>query len=154
MCLCLQMSDMSTFTHREIFLSLDFLFLWALLFQSGSRDTQVLLIIGNDVANHLIAVLLNTSVFGGGLIPFVLDNFIPGTDEEIRLIKWREQGLEHNGSEGDQLILSSSSIYDLPFGMNLIKRYKIFKYIPIIPTSDQNSLFGSVRSLYKTLFFT
>ncbi|XP_076352597.1 solute carrier family 23 member 1-like [Tachypleus tridentatus] len=107
--------------------------------------------VGNDVANQLISVLLNTSVFVGGLIAFVLDNSIPGTEEERGLIKWREQGLEQNRSEGDQLTWSSPSIYDLPFGMNLIKRYKIFKYIPISPTYDQNSLFGSVRSLFKKI---
>ncbi|XP_076349421.1 solute carrier family 23 member 2-like isoform X3 [Tachypleus tridentatus] len=107
--------------------------------------------VGNDVANQLITVLLNTSVFVGGLIAFLLDNSIPGTDEERGLMKWREQGLEHNGSEGDQMTLSSPSTYDLPFGMNLIKRYKIFKYIPISPTYDQDSLFGSVRSLFKKI---
>ncbi|XP_076352590.1 solute carrier family 23 member 1-like [Tachypleus tridentatus] len=107
--------------------------------------------VGNDVANQLITVLLNTSVFVGGLIAFVLDNSIPGTEEERGLIKWREQGLEQNRSEGDQLTWSSPSTYDLPFGMNLIKRYKIFKYIPISPTYDQNSLFGSVRSLFKKI---
>ncbi|XP_076349451.1 solute carrier family 23 member 1-like [Tachypleus tridentatus] len=106
---------------------------------------------GNDVANQLITVLLNTSVFVGGLNAFLLHNSIPGTEEEIRLMKWREQGLEHNGSEGDQLTLSSPSTYDLSFGMNLIKRYKILKYIPVSPTYDQNSLFGSVRSLFKKI---
>ncbi|XP_076348388.1 solute carrier family 23 member 1-like [Tachypleus tridentatus] len=107
--------------------------------------------VGNDVANQLITVLLNTSVFVGGLIAFVLDNSIPGTDEERGLIKWRKQGLELNGSEGDQVTLLSPPTYDLPFGMNLIKRYKILKYIPISPTYNQNSLFGSVRSLFKKI---
>ncbi|XP_076352592.1 solute carrier family 23 member 1-like [Tachypleus tridentatus] len=97
--------------------------------------------VGNDAANQLITVLLNTSVFIGGLIAFVLDNSIPGTDEERGLIKWREQGLVHNMNEGDQLTLSSPSAYDLPFGMNVIKRYNIFKYIPISPTYDQNIFF-------------
>ncbi|XP_076349424.1 solute carrier family 23 member 1-like isoform X2 [Tachypleus tridentatus] len=97
---------------------------------------------GNDVGNQFITVLLNTRVFVGGLNAFVLDNSISGTDEERGLMKWREQGLEHNGSEGDQLTLSSPSIYDLPFGMNLIKRYKIFKNIPISPTYDQNIFFS------------
>ncbi|XP_076349441.1 solute carrier family 23 member 1-like [Tachypleus tridentatus] len=104
--------------------------------------------IGNDVANQLITVLLNTSVFVGGLIAFVLDNSIPGTDEERGLLKWREQGLEHNGSQGEQLTLSSPSTYDLPFGMNFIKRYKIFKYIPISPTYDQNIFLRKVRPLF------
>ncbi|XP_076352596.1 solute carrier family 23 member 2-like [Tachypleus tridentatus] len=103
----------------------------------------------NDAANQLITVLLNTSVFIGGLIAFVLDNSIPGTDEERGLIKWREQGLVHNMNEGDQLTLSSPSAYDLPFGMNVIKRYNIFKYIPISPTYDQNIFLRKVRPLFK-----
>ncbi|XP_022237906.1 solute carrier family 23 member 2-like isoform X2 [Limulus polyphemus] len=102
--------------------------------------------VGNDAANQLITVLLNTGVFVGGLIAFVLDNSIPGTDEERGLIKWREQGLEHNISEGDE---STPLTYDLPFGMNVIKRYKIFKYIPISPTYDQNIFLGKVRALFN-----
>ncbi|XP_076349411.1 solute carrier family 23 member 2-like isoform X3 [Tachypleus tridentatus] len=74
-----------------------------------------------------------------------------GTDEERGLMKWREQGLEHNESEGDQWTLSSPSTYDLSFGMNVIKRYKIFKYIPISPTYDQNIFYGNVRSLLKKI---
>ncbi|XP_076352587.1 solute carrier family 23 member 2-like [Tachypleus tridentatus] len=105
--------------------------------------------VGNDAANQLITVLLNTSTFIGGLIAFVLDNSIPGTDEERGLIKWREQGFEHNESEGDYLTLSSPSTYDLPFGMNLIKRYKIFKFIPISPTYDQNIFLRKVRPLFE-----
>ncbi|XP_076348510.1 solute carrier family 23 member 1-like [Tachypleus tridentatus] len=105
--------------------------------------------VGNDAANQLITVLLNTSMFIGGLIAFVLDNSIPGTDEERGVIRWREQGLEHNTTEDDLLTLSSPSTYDLPFGMNVIKRYKIFKYIPISPTYDQNIFLRKVRPLFK-----
>ncbi|XP_022237904.1 solute carrier family 23 member 2-like isoform X2 [Limulus polyphemus] len=107
--------------------------------------------VGNDAANQLITVLLNTSMFIGGLIAFVLDNSIPGTDEERGLIKWREQGLEHNISEADESTLSSPSTYDLPFSMDVIKRHKIFKYIPISPTYDQNIFLGKLRALFNKL---
>ncbi|XP_076349418.1 solute carrier family 23 member 2-like isoform X2 [Tachypleus tridentatus] len=43
----------------------------------GHPDT---IAIGNDVANQFITILLNTSVFLGGLIAFVLDNSIPAVE--------------------------------------------------------------------------
>ncbi|XP_076348386.1 solute carrier family 23 member 2-like [Tachypleus tridentatus] len=42
---------------------------------------------GNDAANQVITVFLNTSTFIGGLTAFLLDNSIPVTDEERRLMK-------------------------------------------------------------------
>ncbi|XP_076349440.1 solute carrier family 23 member 1-like [Tachypleus tridentatus] len=40
--------------------------------------------VGNDVVNQLITVLLDTSVFVGGLIAFVLDNSILGKGTFLR----------------------------------------------------------------------
>jgi hypothetical protein len=35
-------------------------------------------IIGNDIGDQLLTVLLGTSMFVGGLVGFILDNTVPG----------------------------------------------------------------------------
>ena len=72
---------------------------------------------GSPHVDQVLVVLLETSMFVAGFLGFVLDNTIPGTDEERGLVKWKAQ---HDTSEGGQDEISQC--YDLPFGMDLIRR--------------------------------
>ncbi|XP_022242450.1 solute carrier family 23 member 1-like [Limulus polyphemus] len=101
--------------------------------------------VGNDVATQLIKVLLNTNMFVGGFIGFLLDNTIPGTAEERGLSGWREQGQNNNTCDGE----ISYKTYDFPFGMKFIRKFKVFSYFPISPTYDENIVVGKVKSLIK-----
>jgi len=72
---------------------------------------------GSEFVDQLLTVLLSTSMFVGGSIGFVLDNTVPGTDEERGLTRWNKH---HSGAGPTSEEVSSC--YDLPFGMDYIKQ--------------------------------
>ncbi|KAL4225860.1 hypothetical protein ACF0H5_013849 [Mactra antiquata] len=85
---------------------------------------------GSDIVDQILSVLLSTSMFVGGAIGFVLDNTIPGTDEERGIKSWRKL------SEGDGEDSSESSrmkLYDLPCIQTCLDQVKCFRYIPCCP---------------------
>ncbi|ROT67650.1 hypothetical protein C7M84_014272 [Penaeus vannamei] len=84
---------------------------------------------GAPLFDQTVMVLLQTSMFVGGFLGFLLDNTIPGTDEERGLVAWKEK-LQTSAEGGDDVI---NTCYDLPFGMGLIKRAKWMRYIPFCP---------------------
>uniref|UniRef100_A0A665SXM8 Solute carrier family 23 member 2 n=1 Tax=Echeneis naucrates TaxID=173247 RepID=A0A665SXM8_ECHNA len=86
------------------------------------------LVTGIVEVDQVLNVLLTTAMFVGGSVAFILDNTIPGSPEErgIRKLK-RGSGLSAAELEGMRS-------YDLPFGMDFIHRYSVFKYFPISPT--------------------
>ncbi len=77
---------------------------------------------------QVIKVLLETSMFVAGFLGFFLDNTIPGTPEERGLIKWNAQ---HEVKESSN---ETSNCYDLPFGMNLLRKWTWTQYLPFSPT--------------------
>ncbi|KAK3879526.1 hypothetical protein Pcinc_015910 [Petrolisthes cinctipes] len=84
------------------------------------------------VLDQVLSVLLRTSMFVGGFLGFVLDNTIPGTDEERGMVLWRQQ-LKVKPDEV-QCDNKASFCYDLPVGMDTIMRYQWTKFVPIMPT--------------------
>ncbi|GFX65677.1 hypothetical protein TNCV_4093701 [Trichonephila clavipes] len=87
---------------------------------------------GYELLNQTITILLSTNMLVGGFIGFLLDNIIPGTDEERGLLTWRKQTRTDSNSARN---LSSKS-YELPFMSNFLKKCSIFKYIPISSTYE------------------
>eukprot|EP00093_Oithona_nana_P004998 04998.XXX_115818_113896_1 [CDS] Oithona nana genome sequencing. len=77
---------------------------------------------------QVIKVLLETSMFVAGFLGFFLDNTIPGTPEERGLIKWNAQ------HEVKESFNETSNCYDLPFGMNLLRKWTWTQYLPFSPT--------------------
>uniref|UniRef100_G1NGU5 Solute carrier family 23 member 1 n=1 Tax=Meleagris gallopavo TaxID=9103 RepID=G1NGU5_MELGA len=79
--------------------------------------------------DQVIQVLLTTGMFVGGVLGFILDNTIPGTQEERGLLAWKHS---HKGEvDNSQLI---SKVYDLPFGIGT--KYcavSWFRYLPACP---------------------
>uniref|UniRef100_A0A674MAM1 Solute carrier family 23 member 2 n=1 Tax=Takifugu rubripes TaxID=31033 RepID=A0A674MAM1_TAKRU len=78
--------------------------------------------------DQVLNVLLTTAMFVGGSVAFILDNTIPGSPEERGLRKLKR------GSGLSAAELEGMRTYDLPFGMDFLRRHRIFKYIPISPT--------------------
>ncbi|KAF6730102.1 Solute carrier family 23 member 2 [Oryzias melastigma] len=78
--------------------------------------------------DQVLNVLLTTAMFVGGSAAFILDNTIPGSLEE-RGIKKLKRGSGLSAAE-----LEGMTSYDLPIGMDFIRRHSIFKRIPISPT--------------------
>merc|ERR1712130_137074 len=81
--------------------------------------------------DQILLVLLETSMFVGGLLGFLLDNTIPGTPEERGLVAWAAQHRETDGSE------LREKCYDLPIGMPWLRRQTWAQYVPFLPTFSQ-----------------
>ncbi|KAI4820931.1 hypothetical protein KUCAC02_028889 [Chaenocephalus aceratus] len=86
------------------------------------------LVTGIVGVDQVLNVLLTTAMFVGGSVAFVLDNTIPGTAEE-RGIRKLKRGTGVSTAE-----LEGMRSYDLPVGMDFLRRHPVFKYFPISPT--------------------
>ncbi|NWI14521.1 S23A1 protein, partial [Crypturellus soui] len=77
--------------------------------------------------DQIFTVLLTTEMFVGGTIAFILDNTIPGTQEERGLVQWKA------GAHSDSTTTASLKSYDFPFGMSVVRRSRWLQYMPICP---------------------
>lgn len=84
---------------------------------------------GSDVIDQILSVLLGTSMFVGGMVGFILDNTIPGTEQERGIRAWREESIKSNIKS----TLSGENVYNPPFFKNSFYAYKALRYIPICP---------------------
>ncbi|XP_030010472.1 solute carrier family 23 member 1 [Sphaeramia orbicularis] len=75
--------------------------------------------------DQILTVLLSTEMFVGGFLAFCLDNTIPGSKLERGLIHWTSEASSS---------LSSSSSYDFPVGMGVVRRIRWLRRFPISPT--------------------
>lgn len=91
---------------------------------SANKDINT----GNDVADQILTVLLSTNMFVGGLVGFVLDNTIPGTDEERGIIKWRRLDKRDSSFQPDAL-----KTYEIPLIQKYLDKWSICKYLPFCP---------------------
>ncbi|KAJ8285957.1 hypothetical protein GJAV_G00032900 [Gymnothorax javanicus] len=86
------------------------------------------LVTGIVEIDQVLNVLLTTAMFVGGSVAFVLDNTIPGTLEERGIRKLKR------GSGPSAAELEGMRSYDLPFGMDFLRKHRLFQYLPISPT--------------------
>ena len=70
----------------------------------------------------------------GCISALILDNTIPGTDEERGIKAWREHLSDE--SQG-QMETASIKVYDLPFGLNRVTNFKVAKYLPFLPNHEE-----------------
>nr|XP_005989382.1 PREDICTED: solute carrier family 23 member 1 [Latimeria chalumnae] len=77
--------------------------------------------------DQILTVLLTTEMFVGGSIAFILDNTIPGTDEERGLVQWKA------GAHANSETVAGLKSYDFPVGMDLVRKVECMKYIPVCP---------------------
>ncbi|KAJ8339476.1 hypothetical protein SKAU_G00362620 [Synaphobranchus kaupii] len=119
----LQFIDLNS--SRNLFV-LGFSIFFGLMLPSYLRQNP--LVTGIVSIDQVLNVLLTTAMFVGGSVAFVLDNTIPGTPEERGISKLKL------GSGTGGMQLKSLSSYDLPFGMDFLRRHRLFLYLPISPT--------------------
>lgn len=93
----------------------------AISFGQGSTELNNL--------SQVIKVLLQTSMFVSGFLGFILDNTIPGTEEERGLTAWKNQ----HGS-GEAAEEKAKHCYDIPFVTPYLEKWKWAKYVPFFPT--------------------
>nr|XP_020446500.1 solute carrier family 23 member 1 [Monopterus albus] len=72
--------------------------------------------------DQILTVLLSTEMFVGGFLAFCLDNTIPGSRQERGLVEWRSSSS------------CSSSSYDLPLGMGVVRKTRWLRWLPISPS--------------------
>ncbi|NWI85380.1 S23A1 protein, partial [Pitta sordida] len=77
--------------------------------------------------DQILTVLLTTEMFVGGTIAFVLDNTIPGTQEERGLVQWKA------GAHSDSTASTSLRSYDFPLGMGAVRRLRWLRHVPVCP---------------------
>ncbi|UYV78164.1 hypothetical protein LAZ67_16000346 [Cordylochernes scorpioides] len=80
---------------------------------------------GNSSADQIIRVLLTTNMLVGGFLGLVMDHTMPGTD--------RERGIVSGPPPGSR----PAPAYDLPVGMEVLRRHRVFRYVPFLPTFRQ-----------------
>ncbi|CAL8345467.1 unnamed protein product [Lota lota] len=134
----LQFVDLNS--SRNLFV-LGFSIFFGLVLPSYLKENP--LVTGIVEVDQVLNVLLTTAMFVGGSVAFVLDNTIPGTPEERGIGKLK-RGTGPSTSE-----LEGMRSYDLPFGMDFIRRHTIFTYLPISPTFtgyQWGTLRGACRS--------
>nr|XP_033783197.1 solute carrier family 23 member 1 isoform X2 [Geotrypetes seraphini] len=85
------------------------------------------ILFGIPEVDQILTVLLTTEMFVGGCVAIIMDNTMPGTPEERGLVQWKA------GAHADRDMCQDIHSYDFPFGMNLVKKFQGFKYIPICP---------------------
>ncbi|XP_048065400.1 solute carrier family 23 member 2 isoform X1 [Megalobrama amblycephala] len=117
----LQFVDLNS--SRNLFV-LGFSIFFGLVLPSYLKENP--LVTGIVQIDQVLNVLLTTAMFVGGSVAFVLDNTIPGTPEERGI---RKMNRGNSVSKRERM-----ESYDLPFGMDFLRRHRIFKYLPISPT--------------------
>ncbi|XP_040201848.1 solute carrier family 23 member 2 isoform X1 [Rana temporaria] len=118
----LQFVDLNS--SRNLFV-LGFSIFFGLMLPSYLKQNP--LVTGIAEIDQVLNVLLTTAMFVGGCTAFILDNTIPGTPEERGIKKWK-RGLGKGGAA------EGMESYDFPIGMNFLRKYKCFSYLPISPT--------------------
>lgn len=94
---------------------------------------------GNASGSQIIQVLLSTNMFVGGFTGFVLDNLLPGTEEERGIVKWRKSHELHSASSYS---LAPITVYDPPFLPKKLKSSKFAKWCPFLPYYSQKEVDG------------
>ncbi|KAF7988867.1 hypothetical protein HCN44_007177 [Aphidius gifuensis] len=94
---------------------------------------------GNNTVDGILTVLLSTTILVGGFIGCLLDNIIPGTNEERGLDSWSNQmSLNIDVSESNDNTQPEYNTFDFPIGMKLLRRWKWTSYLPFSPTYKKN----------------
>ena len=78
-------------------------------------------------------------MFVGGFTGFVLDNLLPGTEEERGIVKWRKSHELHSASSYS---LAPITVYDPPFLPKKLKSSKFAKWCPFLPYYSKKEVDG------------
>ncbi|KAK3101738.1 hypothetical protein FSP39_005980, partial [Pinctada imbricata] len=89
---------------------------------------------GIDELDQVLQVLMGTAILIGGIIAFILDNTLPGTQEERGILKWLGNTEEDDAEDRVEVN------YDIPLVTRLLERVKCCSYFPISPTFHKESV--------------
>ncbi|CAH1787820.1 unnamed protein product [Owenia fusiformis] len=83
---------------------------------------------GVQTVDNVFYVLLSTNNFLAGLVGFILDNTLPGTDKERGIEMWTSK-LSSTSPQSKE----TAEIYDIPFISNWLAKKRLFHYLPFCP---------------------
>ncbi|KAM9311659.1 solute carrier family 23 member 1-like [Gastrophryne carolinensis] len=122
----LQFVDLNS--SRNLFV-LGFSIFSGLVIPTWLADNPGIISTGIKEVDQTITILLTTSMFVGGFFGCLLDNTIPGSDEERGTSVWHQQ--MHTGETNGNV---GQSCYDLPFVTKYLQKLSWSRYIPFSPT--------------------
>ncbi|XP_077327309.1 solute carrier family 23 member 2-like isoform X2 [Lithobates pipiens] len=119
-------------SSRNLFV-LGFSMFSGLVIPTWLADNPGIISTGIKEIDQTITVLFTTNMFVGGFFGCLLDNTIPGSDEERGTNAWHKQmhAGKSNGTAGQ-------SCYDLPFVTKYLRKLSWSRYIPFSPTFQMN----------------
>ncbi|XP_056273606.1 xan_ur_permease domain-containing protein isoform X2 [Pseudoliparis swirei] len=86
--------------------------------------------------DHVLQVLLTTSMFVGGFFGFILDNTIPGSKHERGILAWNKAHEDDSSNT-----LESGEVYNLPFGISsYLSSSSWLRYLPFCPPGEPRPL--------------
>lgn len=103
---------------------------------------------GVEEVDQIVTVLLSTSMAVGCIVPLILDNTIPGTIEERGLVGWGENSTEDKVDE--KFEVAPIAVYNLPFGLHRLSKYKFAKYMPFLPYPYDSGRYAGARDQSDT----
>ncbi|XP_077869170.1 solute carrier family 23 member 1-like [Saccoglossus kowalevskii] len=131
----LQFVDLNS--SRNLFI-IGFSFFMGILVPTWMKNNEGIIDTGVRELDQIITVLLSTGMFIGGMIGFLFDNTIPGTEAERGIIEWRKLYVETDGENEERVQAVKEEVlksYEFPFGNNWIHKWAhITKYMPVCPT--------------------
>ena len=86
-------------------------------------------------------------MFVGGITTCILDNLLPGTNEERGIDKWHSI-VESENSSGNHRV-SSIHVYDPPFLSEKFMQSKICKILPFLPYYKKSEVECAVNEGYN-----
>lgn len=124
----LQFADMNS--SRNLFI-VGFSIVFGLALPYYMENNPKAIDTGVTEIDQIVTVLLKTSMAVGCIVALILDNTIPGTEEERGLKTWRQHLGDDEGDE--QFETASVSVYDLPFCLKRLSHCRGAKYLPFLP---------------------
>ncbi|XP_078527666.1 solute carrier family 23 member 2-like isoform X2 [Lissotriton helveticus] len=122
----LQFADMNS--SRNIFI-VGFAIFSGLTVPNWVNENARVMETGISQLDQVIQVLLSSGMLVGGVLGFVLDNTIPGTQKERGIVAWKE---ELGGNSDD--VQDPTEVYNLPFGIGtMCCTWSWTRYLPFWP---------------------
>ncbi|XP_033639542.1 solute carrier family 23 member 1-like isoform X1 [Asterias rubens] len=95
------------------------------------RDNESFINTGVTEIDQILIVLLETNMFIGGFLGFILDNTIPGSDEDRGIAQWRNK---YGGADQDPAVTEEIlRCYDFPVGMKFLRKFNFLRFFPMCP---------------------
>ncbi|CAH3044967.1 unnamed protein product [Porites lobata] len=130
----LQYADMNS--SRNLFI-VGFSLVFGLAVPHYMSDHMNAIQTGVTEIDQIVTVLLSTSMAVGCIVPLILDNTIPGTIEERGLAGWGGNPATDEPVD-EKYEVAPIEVYNLPFGLHRLSKFKMAKYMPFLPYPYDN----------------